>query len=91
MFDKIFKEKKEDIWLNSMTKAPTPTEKSKKKPDNTKKPPKLRLYKDCGPTQDGQLAEQDKSSDIEQQPPFGNRNTLPQMREGVKTNGNIVK
>ena len=38
------------------------------------------------------LREQDKSSDIEQQPPFGDRiysNTQTQNR-GVKTNGNII-
>ena len=32
--------KKEDIWLSPMTKALTPTEKSKKELDNTKTPPK---------------------------------------------------
>ena len=31
--------KKEDIWLSSMTKAPTPTEKSKKQCDNKIKTP----------------------------------------------------
>ena len=31
-----YKEKKEEIWLSPMTKAPTPTEKSKKQRDNTK-------------------------------------------------------
>ena len=31
--------KKEEIWLSPMTKAPTPTEKSKKQRDNTKTPP----------------------------------------------------
>ena len=31
-----------------MTKAPTPTEKSKKQLDNTKTPPKIRLHNDCG-------------------------------------------
>ena len=39
------------------------------------------------------IQEQDKSSDIEQQPPFGNRkysNTLPQKGEGDKTNENIT-
>ena len=30
-------EKKKEIWLGPVTKAPTPTEKSKKQPDNTKK------------------------------------------------------
>ena len=30
------KRKKEEIWLSPMTKAPTPTEKSKKRRDNTK-------------------------------------------------------
>ena len=43
-------EKKEDIWLSPMTKAPTPTEKSKKQSNNTKTPPKIRLHNDCGLT-----------------------------------------
>ena len=30
-------EKKEEIWLSPITKAPTPTEKSKKQRDNTKR------------------------------------------------------
>ena len=37
--------------------------------------------------------EQDKSSDIEQQLPFGDRkysNTLPKKKGGYKTNGNII-
>ena len=29
-------EKKEEIWLSSVTKAPTPTDKSKKQRDNIK-------------------------------------------------------
>ena len=33
-------EKKEEIWLSPMTKADTPTEKSKKQRNNTNKPPK---------------------------------------------------
>ena len=33
----LTQEKKEEIWLSPMTKAPTPTEKSKKHRDNTKK------------------------------------------------------
>ena len=33
-------EKKEDIWLDLMTKDHTPPEKSKKQRDNTKPPPK---------------------------------------------------
>ena len=41
-----------------------------------------------------ELDEQDKSSDIEQQPPFRDRkysNTLPQKSgRGFKTNGNII-
>ena len=36
-------EKKEEIWLSLMTKAPTPTEKSKKQRDNTKTPPKTSI------------------------------------------------
>ena len=43
-------EKKGEIWLRHMTKAPTPTEKSKKQRDNTKTLPKLGLHNDCGPT-----------------------------------------
>ena len=42
--------KKEEVWLSPMTKAPTPTEKSKKQRDNIKTPPKLGLYNDCRPT-----------------------------------------
>ena len=40
MFLKFLKEKKEEIWLSPMTKAITPTEKSKKQCDNTNTPPK---------------------------------------------------
>ena len=37
LYFKIHKqEKTEEIWLSPMTKAPTPTEKSKKQRDNTK-------------------------------------------------------
>ena len=39
------------------------------------------------------LREQDKLSDIEQQPPYGDRklsNTQPLNRGGDKTNGNII-
>ena len=36
----LLQEQKEDIWLSPMTKAPTPTEKSKKQHDNTARPPK---------------------------------------------------
>ena len=47
-------EKKEDIWLSPMTKAPIPTEKSKKQRNNTKTPPKTsitqRLRTDLGPS-----------------------------------------
>ena len=46
------KEKKEEIWLSPMTKAPTPNEKSKKQRDNTKTPQKTsitqRLQTDLG-------------------------------------------
>ena len=45
-------EKKKEIWLSPMTKAPTPIEKSKKQRDNTKTPPKSsitqRLRTDLG-------------------------------------------
>ena len=45
------KEKKEKIWLSPLTKAPSPTEKSKKQRDNiNKRYQKLRLHNDCGPT-----------------------------------------
>ena len=40
----IIHKKKEEIWLSPMTKAPTPTEKSKKQLDNTKTPPKTSIY-----------------------------------------------
>ena len=39
----MIKEKKEEIWLSPMTKAPTPTEKFKKWRDNTKTPPKTSI------------------------------------------------
>ena len=35
--------KKEEIWLSRMTKAPTPTNKSKTKHDNTTTPPKTSI------------------------------------------------
>ena len=48
----FFKEKKEEIWLSPMTKAPTPIEKSKNQGDNIKTPPKTsitqRLRTDLG-------------------------------------------
>ena len=34
-FFKLFKAKKEEIWLSPMSKAPTPHRKSKKQRDNT--------------------------------------------------------
>ena len=40
---KLTSEKKEEIWHIPMTKAPTPTEKSKKQRDNTKPPPKASI------------------------------------------------
>ena len=47
-----YEEKKDEIWLSPMTKAPTPTEKSKKQRANTKSPPKYsisqRLRADLG-------------------------------------------
>ena len=36
IFWNLLKEKKKEIWLSPMTKAPTPTEKSKKQRDNIK-------------------------------------------------------
>ena len=45
-----FQVRKEQIWLSRMTKAPSPTEKSKKQCENTKTLPKLWLHNDCGPT-----------------------------------------
>ena len=36
-------EKKEEIWLRIVTKAPIPNEKSKKQHDNTKTPPKTSI------------------------------------------------
>ena len=40
---KSSKKKKEEIWLSPITKAPTPTEKSKKQRDNTKTPPNISI------------------------------------------------
>ena len=50
LIENYSQEKKEEIWLSPMTKAPTPTEKSKKQRDNTKPHQKRRLHNDCGPT-----------------------------------------
>ena len=36
-------EKKEEIWLSPMTKAPTPKDKSKKQGNNIKTPPKTSI------------------------------------------------
>ena len=47
---KVVEEKKKKIWLSPLTKTHTTTEKYKTQRDNTKTPPKLRLYNDCGPT-----------------------------------------
>ena len=43
---KLGPEKKEEIWLSPMTKAPTPTENSKSQMTTQKLP----LHNDCGPT-----------------------------------------
>ena len=44
-------EKKEEIWLSPMTKAPTSTEIYKKQRYNTKyATKKLQLHNNCGPT-----------------------------------------
>ena len=43
-------EKKEEIGLSPMTKAPTPTEKYKQQRDNPKCQQKLRLHNDYGST-----------------------------------------
>ena len=44
-------EKKEEIWLSPMTKAPTPTEMSKGQSDKHKqRHKKVRLNSGCGPT-----------------------------------------
>ena len=43
---------KEEIRLSPMTKAPTPTEKSKKQRDNTKTPSKLEVPRDVYTTGD---------------------------------------
>ena len=39
-------EKKEEICLSPMTKAPTPTEKTNKLRDNKQTPPKIRYHND---------------------------------------------
>ena len=43
-------EKKEEIWLNPVTKTHTPTKQSKKQRDNIKTPPKTLVHNYCGPT-----------------------------------------
>ena len=43
-------ERKEEIWLSHLTKAPRTTENSKNQRENTKTPPKLWLHSVCGPT-----------------------------------------
>ena len=48
LFSSGRQEKKEEIWLSIMTKAPTPQKKSKKQHDKTKMPSKLRLRTDWG-------------------------------------------
>ena len=48
-------EKKEEIWLSPMTKAPTPTENTKSNVTTQKRHQKLRLHNDCEPTWDGEL------------------------------------
>ena len=49
----VYEEKKEEIWLSPMTKAPTPAEMAKwQHKQRHKKGP---LHSGCGPTQDGQL------------------------------------
>ena len=44
-FESNSEEKKEEIWLSSMTKAPTPTEMSKRQSDNTNKASKKFDYR----------------------------------------------
>ena len=80
------KQNRKEIWASPMTKAPTTTttEKCKKQVDNTKTPPKTSITQ-----------KQDTSSDIEQQPLFGDRiyaiHCLKLGRGGdYKTNGNII-
>ena len=47
----LHQEKKEEIWLSPMTKAPTHTEKIQKRTRQHKtRHQKLRLHNDCGPT-----------------------------------------
>ena len=38
---KLYSNSQDDMWLKAVTKAPTPTEKSKKQRDNTKPSPKI--------------------------------------------------
>ena len=51
-FDFIDKDKKEEIWLSPMTKAPTPTEMSKgqSKKKHKQRHKKVRLNSGCGPS-----------------------------------------
>ena len=46
----IYKDKKEEIWLSPMTKAPTPTEMSKGQWQHKQRHKKVRLNSGCGPT-----------------------------------------
>ena len=52
LYNGRMKRKKEESWLSPMTKAPPPTQNSKKQSDNTKTPPKFsmaqRLLTDLG-------------------------------------------
>ena len=43
-------EKKEVIWLGSMTKAPTPQKNPKSNVTKQNRHQKIWLHKDCGPT-----------------------------------------
>ena len=46
----VYQDKKEEIWLSPMTKAPTPTEMSKGQWQHKQRHKKVRLNSGCGPT-----------------------------------------
>ena len=84
--------RKKELWLCSATKTLHQQKSHKRRNATTKTPCKKYDYTALDghleylqPSSWCGLPEQDKSSDMEQQPPFGNRkysNTLPQKRGG---------
>ena len=83
-------EKKEDIWLYPVTKAPTPPEKSKKQTwQHNKRYQKLGFHNDCGPTKDGQLSNSSHPTGVVK--PLHERWTFPLTATAVKSKGHTFK